>query len=474
MLRQLSPHVANNSPVALQHSYRKVGDHRGKKRIWLDGLKLDAAGFEYGASITVDFQSGTGVFKVFLDEKGERRVSGRKCSKTGKIKPIIDLSGEYVKALGNNAKRVRVDFHYGELKISIHHQDKKQTEREEAFIENICKGTITKGTLGAGIGIAAAALTDGLADAGIKSKTLWAVDRESKYLQVAVDNNYSFGDETTIFHASLEELEEDLIPQTDVVQFSLACTSSSKSGKAKNKNTLAEEHETDATGLFGLMNIAKTANPAIWVSENVVEAKNTATYILICQMFKLLGYRISECILDEDQAGSIEARKRYWFIAVSNGLPEIHIDQLMTYAKQFRTVEDVLEDEESTADLWCKHDYLDAKEKRDIARGVNFRRNLVDKKSTKVGTLGRFYNKRRSTEPFLVNEQGLERLFTAREHARLKNIPECLIEGVFETTAHEGLGQSILFNHGRGIGRLIGSTYGYVSNVIFMKPFKVK
>lgn len=474
MQAQPKPATSYTSPVALQHSYRKVGDHRGTKRIWLDGLKLNAAGFEYGASITVDFQSDTGVYKVFLDENGDRTVSGRKNPKTGKVKPIIDLTGEYVAAIGKNVKRVRVDFFHGELFISVHHHDKKQVEREEAFVANISKGCITKGTLCSGIGIAAAAISDGLADSGIKSKTLWAVDRESKYLQVAVDNNYSFSKETTVIHSTLEELEEELIPQTDVVQFSLACTSSSKSGKAKNKNELAEEHDTDATGLFGLMRVAKTANPAIWVSENVVEAKNTATYVLIRQMFSLLGYKIFECTLDETQAGSLEARKRYWFIAVSKGLPDLDLEELMVYAKQYNSVEEILEADEVTANLWQKHEYLDAKEKRDIERGVNFRRNLVNKDSTTVGTIGRFYNKRRSTEPFMCNADGLERLFTPKEHARLKNIPELLVEGVVDTIAHEGLGQSILFNHGRGIGRLIGSTFGHVNNVIYMKPRTVK
>ena len=61
-----------------------------------------------------------------------------------------------------------------------------------------------------------------------------------------------------------------------------------------------------------------------------------------------------------------------------------------------------------------------------------------------VGTIGRHYNKRRSTEPFIVRDGGWERLLTTKEHAAVKGIPFSLIEGQLNTVAHEGLGHSIL------------------------------
>jgi len=51
----------------------------------------------------------------------------------------------------------------------------------------------------------------------------------------------------------------------------------------------------------------------------------------------------------------------------------------------------------------------------------------------------------------IVREDGKERLLTPVEHCRVKGIPENLVKGVFKTTAHEVIGQSILFNHCVGI-----------------------
>lgn len=459
-----------SSVATLQHTYHKVSDYRGTKRIWLQGLKLASAGFEFGQSYSVNFDSESGEFKIKLDPMGIRAVSGKKVSNGSKVIPIIELKGEYVKALGENIERVRVDFKCGELVFSVHHLDRKQTEREENFKKNFRKGLITKGSLCSGIGVAAAALASGLSDDGIKSKTTWIVDREARYLQVAVDNNSAIDRDTIVVHGSLEEVEANLLPQTDLVQFSLGCTPHSKSGKTKNKLEFAEQHAKDATAVFGLMKIIDHTNPAIMVSENVVEAMNSASYTLIKSMLDILGYNVFETVLDETQAGSLESRKRYWFVAVSKGLPDIDLSAIDHFPKEHKTLADIIEPSSVTDSLWRKHDYLDAKQERDIEAGKGFKRALFPITSAKVNTIGRSYNKRRSTEPFIVNSEGLERLLTKNEHARVKGVPEAMVAGVVDTTAHEGLGQGILFNHGRGIGRLIGRIK--FTNYVSVLPFE--
>jgi len=51
----------------------------------------------------------------------------------------------------------------------------------------------------------------------------------------------------------------------------------------------------------------------------------------------------------------------------------------------------------------------------------------------------------------------LLRLFTPAEHARLKGIPERLIEGITSpTTAHAYLGQSVIWPAFRVLGEVIG------------------
>lgn len=80
-----------------------------------------------------------------------------------------------------------------------------------------------------------------------------------------------------------------------------------------------------------------------------------------------------------------------------------------------------------------------------------------------MGTIGRHYAKWRSTEPLIQHPANpkLRRLLTPTEHARVKTIPEALIEGLSATTAHQCLGQSVLhcafIAVGRALGRAIGA-----------------
>ena len=100
----------------------------------------------------------------------------------------------------------------------------------------------------------------------------------------------------------------------------------------------------------------------------------------------------------------------------------------------------------------------DKKEKRDIAAGKGFRTQLVDATSTKVGTIGRGYAKWRSSEPMVSHpsEPGIRRLLTPLEHARVKAMPERLIEGLWATLAHQCLGQVVLHPVFVAVGRCLG------------------
>jgi DNA (cytosine-5)-methyltransferase 1 len=70
---------------------RKAGLNKGKRRLWLEGKELLAAGFTKGATFTVGFAPGYVVLE--LDPNGKRRVSG-KIKPSGEFHPIIDLTGD--------------------------------------------------------------------------------------------------------------------------------------------------------------------------------------------------------------------------------------------------------------------------------------------------------------------------------------------------------------------------------------------
>jgi len=125
-----------------------------------------------------------------------------------------------------------------------------------------------------------------------------------------------------------------------------------------------------------------------------------------------------------------------------------------TVARSGRTLDSLLDSDELVADLWAENTYLKAKEERDLENGHNFKRQLLSGLETACGVIGRFYNKKRSTEPFVVRGE-LERLFTPAEHARVKSIPQNLIAGLPKSIAHEIMGQSVDYRQPLRIAEMI-------------------
>ena len=234
-----------------------------------------------------------------------------------------------------------------------------------------------------------------------------------------------------------EEIEPHLYSEVDVLSFSMPCAGFSKAGKSKHKQT-SENHS--GTALFGVINAIKASNPSVIISENVTEAMDSPIYQLLTSELRRTGYKVFEQILDQRHTASIENRARYWMVAVSEGIAPESLELPQVIQDQ-PTIASILESEPN--EQWSANAYLHEKAERDLAAGKGFKRQLITGSETTCGTIGRYYAKKRSTEPFVVNSEGLERLFTPIEHARVKSVPEHLIRGISKTTAHEILGQSV-------------------------------
>src|SRR3546814_9660713 len=88
--------------------------------------------------------------------------------------------------------------------------------------------------------------------------------------------------------------------------------------------------------------------------------------------------------------------------------------------------------------LWSTMSYLREKEERDIVAGKGFRMQIFQPDSTKIATLTRGYAKIRSTDPKLQHptDPTLLRQLTPSEHARIKGVPEKMIEWLGITISH--------------------------------------
>lgn len=442
---------------ATQVSYTTVSEHRGNARVWLEGLRLNDAGFRKGTAYTVTLDPTRRTITLAIAEDGDRAVSGR-TRPNGKTTPIIDVASEDLSAIVQQGMRLQVVVRPGLIQFTLSPREAAKAEREARTRNEVQRGYLSEGTLCAGAGIATHAVAQGIEQGGLRSRVDFIVDRERRYLEVANENNPAISRQTQIFEASLEELAPELLPKASLMQISLPCTGHSPSGKAKRGLASAEDHPTDALAVYGSMRLIDAVQPSIVISENVTQAATSASYALMRAYFQEAGYKIFETTLDHTDAGSVEARRRWWMLAISEGLARgFTLDDLPKLAKRHATLGDVLEPIADDDPMWSRNSYLDAKAARDADAGKGFKRQFVGPDSETVGTIGRGYYKRRSTEPFLKRDDGMERLLTPVEHARVKGIPEAIVRDVGNIVGHEVLGQSILHGHGVVLGERVAT-----------------
>lgn len=437
----------------LQVAYAGVTDQRGQRRVWLEGGRLEKAGFRYGEAFvsTLDLDARKLILEVNF--MGDRQVSGRKRKGQDGYTPILDLCNADIASLVGAGEKVRVAFYPGRIEISLHHEERARLHREARTRAHLDAGMVKTGTLCAGAGISTAALHDGLKASGLLSSCEWMVDMEGRYLEIADNANHSVTDKTRLIVGTIEEIEAKDLSEVDILNVSLSCTIHASCGKAKKGLAIAEQ-DSSITSMFGLVRVIRATRPSVIVSENVTEAMSSASYLMLKAELVRLGYRLSETVLNSTHAGSIENRERYWFVAVSKGLPAVQLEDLVPEPRQYAKVADILEDTPETRNAFRHYEYLDEKEKRDIAAGKGFRQQIVTEEAERVGCLGRGYAKVRQTESRLAGSEGKSRLFTVLEHARLKGIPEHLLAGTGWTIGHEAAGQSILYGHAVAIGKL--------------------
>lgn len=437
----------------LQVTYAGVTEQRGQRRVWLEGGRLEKAGFRHGEAFTSTLDLDARKLVLEVNFMGDRQVSGRKRKGQDGYMPILDLCNADIAELVGAGEKVRVAFYPGRIEISLHHEERARLHREARTRSHLDAGMVKTGTLCAGAGISTAALHDGLKASGLISSSEWLVDMEGRYLEIADNANHSVTDKTRLIVGTIEEIEARDLSEVDILNVSLSCTIHASCGKAKKGLAIAEQ-DSSITSMFGLVRVIRATRPSIIVSENVTEAMSSASYLMLKAELVRLGYRISERVLDSTHAGSIEHRERYWFVAVSKGLPAVQLEELVAEPKRYTTLGDLLEDTPETQSAFRHFEYLDEKEKRDIAAGKGFRQQIFSEGAERVSTVTRQYAKIRSTDPKLAGPEGTSRLFTVVEHARLKGIPEHLLAGTGWTIGHEAAGQSILYGHAVAIGKL--------------------
>lgn len=446
---------------SLQGYYvKKIGQNRGIPRVWLEGSQATSAGFVQGTRFDITVEGRTMVLTANTD--GSRTVSGKKVGE--RMNPVIDLNSKELLAIFDGMAAVRVVAKEGQIYLLPLASELKKQERFKRLREKLELGEpLTMGSLSHGGGILSHAIHSGLAAAGIESKLAFANEIRPELLEHAQLHNDAWGHDTIPYAAPMQELAFDdrgvaTLPRVEILELGLPCSGASRAGRSKRGLEHAEAHpEVGHLVVSALLILSKT-NPAIVIFENVPEYAQTGSADILRNQLRDMGYRTEERVLNGKEWGALENRNRWCMVATSHGI-EFNFDQLMPPVAREQTLGDVLEPLAPDDPRWSRMQGLKDKEVRDLAEGKGFKMQVFSADAESIGTITKGYARVRSTDPKITHPTNpdLLRQLTPIEHARLKEVPEHLVDGLSNTLAHEVLGQGVVYRPFKDVGQHVGN-----------------
>lgn len=441
----------------------KIGQHRGRPRLWLQGRKASQGGFHPGCRFSVRQDEHRKMLILSLDENGGRVVS-RKGEGDAQV-PVIDINSAADLAVFQGIDKVRVVVQTMRIIILPAAVELAKLERLERLNARLAsKQALRIGSLSHGGGILSHALHAGLKDAGVESELVFANEIRPELLEHAAKHNDAWTSETIALAAPLQELAFDAwamdhLPKVEMLEAGLPCSGASVSGRARRGTSMAEEHPDVGHLVVPFLAVIAKVQPAIVVLENVKQYLNTASMCILRNHLRDFGYVVHETVLQAADWNVLEHRERMCMVAVTMGL-EFNFDLIERPERLTRRLGEILDEVGLDDERWSMMSGLKAKQERDKEKGNSFAMQIVNEQSTSCPTITKGYAKIRSTDPKLRHPSNpdLLRQFSVKEHARIKGVPERMVEGMTQTMGHELLGQSICYAPFKAVGVLLGET----------------
>jgi DNA (cytosine-5)-methyltransferase 1 len=454
----------------LQISYLKLADHKNGKRVWMQGLKLEEAGYKIGSLYSRHYDKEKHQVVLLTSDNEESEDTRKVCRKKvgDEFYPLIDIVNQKLAELFSDVERIQVTIQPGKITIEYHLHDWMRIEREYRLKQTLLSGlAVPIASMAHGAGIMDYYLHKGLEESGVRSGMIWAVEPDNTYLQTSLNNNPIWSYQSQVIEGRIEDVDAKSLQSPLMIFSGLPCTGASKSGRVKNKLAFAEAHESAGTAFIGWLMAIKELSPAILILENVPEYQCTVSMHMIRETLTDWRYKLHEVIVGRE-LGAFEDRKRLCLICVSEGL-DFELD-LQPVRQREKTLGEILDNVPLDSKNWKACDYLDKKAVRDKQAGKGFSMQLVDGESSKVGCIGRGYARIRSTEPLVKHptSPALKRLLTANEVSKVKTIDKTLVKGMSRSKQLEMMGQSVLGVAFQAVGRNLGEclTRQFLSNEI--------
>ncbi len=438
---------------------KKIGSNRGRPRIFLDGVQAVRAGFSPGECFDVEVD-GQRVTLVKKDD-GSRVVTGR--VRNGRVHPVIDINSAELLKIFDGMDSVRIVVTHKAVFILPLASEVKRVERLDRLRNKIQQAMpLLTGSLSHGGGVLSHAIHQGMHDAGLSCTLALANEISEDFVVQAIEHNSLWDESTMALAMPMQELVQDewvmsQLPKVELLEMGLPCSGASKAGKAKKSLEMMESHEHVGHLVASAIAIINKVQPAVVLLENVVDYSTSASAHILRHTLRDMGYDTHEAVLSGKDFGALEDRIRWCCIGVTKGVP-FDMADIAPVARLVRTVGDVLDESIGPEDeRWRAVQYLKDKRQRDDGKGSRFLLQFLTAESTQVPTLRKGYNKGGSTDPRLMHPSNpeLSRLLTPEEHARVKGVPVELIASMPETTAHQLLGQGIVYEPFRAVGQRI-------------------
>lgn len=345
----------------------KLGENRGRPRLWLEGFKATIAGFAPGIRFNIRKDEDRIMLVLEPDAHGTRIVS--KKVKAGREVPVIDINSSEVLSIFEGYDAVRIVVQEGRiciLPLASEIAKRERIKRLHSKLQN--HEPLACGSLSHGGGVLDHALHKGLEDAGIETTLAFANEIRPELVEHTRDANNIWGHNTIALTAPLQELAFDnwamiQLPKVEALFAGLPCSGASVAGRGKNGAGHAEAHPEVGHLVVGFLAVIAKVNPALVCLENVTQYANTASMHIIRNQLRDMGYNVHETVLKAQDWNALEHRERMCMVAVTQGM-EFDFESLVRPEKVERTLAEVLEPIALDSPLWSPMQGLKDKEIR--------------------------------------------------------------------------------------------------------------
>lgn len=228
------------------YAITKIGQHRGRPRLWLEGLKARRGGFLPGRRFNAKKDREKQMLVLELSEAGDRIVSRK--VKGERDVPVIDINSMELLSVLEYLAVVRVIVQPGRIFILPCASEIAARERIDRLLAKLAtRQALGIGSLSHGGGVLTHAVHAGLRDAGIETKLAFANEIRPELIEQAAEHNGVWNEETVPITAPMQEFAFDTwamgrLPKVEVLEAGLPCSGASVAGRAKRGLEHPEAH----------------------------------------------------------------------------------------------------------------------------------------------------------------------------------------------------------------------------------------